>query len=169
MSTDESTDSTDDTPSQNAPSPQGRIEADVKAAMKARDKERLGTLRMLLADLKNEKIRLGGEVDEATFIAQVRKGIKQRRDAAAEYEKGGREELAAQEAREAEILEAYLPAAPSEAEIRAAVEKHVEREGLSGPQAMGQVMPAMIARFEGRADNAVLSKIVREVLAGTAG
>lgn len=146
------------------PTPQGRIETDLKTAMKAGEKERVGTLRMLLTDLKNERIRRGGEVDEAGFTALVRKGIKQREESADQFDKGGREEQAAKERREAEILSGYLPAGPGEAEIRAEVESYVAEHDLSGMQAMGKVMPAMIQRFEGRADNAVLSKIVREVL-----
>lgn len=148
------------------PTPQERIEADVKAAMKARAKERLQTLRMLLTDLKNERIRRGEEVDEAGFVAILRRGVKQRQDAAAGYRDGDRTEQAEAEEREAAILEEYLPDEPSEEEIRAAVEAHVAEHDLSGPQAMGQVMPAMIARFEGRADNKVLSKVVRDVLTG---
>lgn len=132
--------------------------------MKAGEKERVGTLRMLLTDLKNERIRRGEEVDEAGFTGLVRKGIKQREESAEQFEKGDREESAAKERREAEILAAYLPAGPSEAEIRSAVESYVAEHDLSGMAAMGQVMPAMIERFEGRADNSVLSKIVRDVL-----
>jgi hypothetical protein len=147
--------------------PQQRIELDLRGAMKARDKERVGTLRLLLAELKNERIRRGGEVDEAGFLTALRKGIKQREEAAEQFEKGNRPEQAAKERREAEILGAYLPAAPSEDEIRAAVEAYVAEHGLSGPQAMGKVMPAMIERFEGRADNAVVSKLAREVLSKT--
>ena len=146
------------------PTPQQTIESDLKTAMKAGDKERVGTLRMLLADLKNERIRRGEEVDEAGFTALVRKGIKQREESAEQFDKGGRDEQAAKERREAEILEAYLPAAPSEEEIRAEVEAYTAEHDLSGMQAMGEVMPAMIERFEGRADNAVLSRIVRQVL-----
>lgn len=146
------------------PTPQQRIEADLKNAMKAGEKERVGTLRMLLTDLKNERIRRGEEVDETGFTALVRKGIKQREESAEQFEKGDREESAAKERREAEILAVYLPDEPSEAEIRSAVESHVAEHDLSGMAAMGQVMPAMIERFEGRADNAVLSKIVRDVL-----
>ena len=146
------------------PTPQQRIEADLKNAMKAGEKERVGTLRMLLTDLKNERIRRGQEVDQAGFTGLVRKGIKQREESAEQFEKGEREESAAKERREAEILAGYLPAGPSEAEIRSEVEAYVAEHDLSGMAAMGQVMPAMIERFEGRADNAVLSRIVREVL-----
>lgn len=144
--------------------PQQRIESDLKEAMKARDKERVSTLRMLLTELKNERIRQGGDVDEATFLSLVRKGIKQREESAEQYETGGREEQAALERREAETLQKYLPAAPSEEEIRSAVESYAAEHDLSGPQAMGRVMPAMIERFGGRADNAVVSRIAREVL-----
>lgn len=144
--------------------PQERIESDLRAAMKAGEKERVGTLRMLLTELKNERIRRGGEVDEAGFLTALRKGIKQREEAAEQFEKGKRPEQAAKERREAEILDAYLPAAPSEEEIRSAVGAYVAEHDLSGPQAMGRVMPAMIERFEGRADNAVVSRIAREVL-----
>jgi hypothetical protein len=146
------------------PTPQQRIESDLRVAMKAGEKERVGTLRMLLAELKNERIRRGAEVDEAGFVAQVRKGIKQREEAAEQFDKGARPEQAAKERREGEILGSYLPAGPSESEIRAAVAAYVAEQGLSGPQAMGKVMPAMIQRFAGRADNAVLSRIVRDVL-----
>lgn len=146
------------------PTPQQRIESDLRAAMKAGEKERVGTLRMLLTELKNERIRRGGEVDEAGFLTALRKGIKQREEAAEQFEKGNRPEQAAKERREAEILDTYLPAAPSEEEIRSAVEAYVAEHDLSGPQAMGRVMPAMIERFEGRADNAVVSRIAREVL-----
>ena len=146
------------------PTPQQRIEADLKTAMKAGEKERVGTLRMLLTDLKNERIRRGEEVDEAGFTGLVRKGIKQREESAEQFEKGEREESAAKERREAEILAGYLPAGPSEAEIRSEVEAYVAAHDLSGMASMGKVMPAMIERFEGRADNAVLSRIVREVL-----
>lgn len=144
--------------------PQQRIELDLRGAMKAGEKERVGTLRMLLTELKNERIRRGEEVDEAGFLAALRKGMKQREEAAEQFDKGNRPEQAAKERREAEILGAYLPAAPSEDEIRQAVRAYVAEHGLSGPQAMGQVMPAMIQRFEGRADNAVVSRVAREVL-----
>jgi hypothetical protein len=151
------------------PTPQQRIEADLRTAMKASEKERVGTLRMLLTDVKNERIRRGGEVDEAGFVAQVRKGIKRCEEAAEQFDKGGRPEQAAKERREAEILASYLPAGPSEAEIRAAVEAYAAEHDLSGPQAMGRVMPAMIQRFEGRADNAVVSRVAREVLSQRSG
>ena len=146
--------------------PLQQIQDDVKTALKARDKDRLGTLRMLLADLKNEKIRAGQEVDDDAFARLVKKALKQRQDAAEQYRQGDRAELAAKEEREAAILEAYLPKQAGEEEIRAAIEELVAAEGLSGPQAIGPIMKAMIARFGGAADGRMINQIARDVLAG---
>src|SRR5436305_4471982 len=117
--------------------PQQRIEADVKAAMKAQEKEKLSTLRMLLTEIKNERIRRGDEVDEAGFVSLVRKAIKQREDSISQFRAGGREELAAREEAELGVIGAYLPAQVDEGQIRAAVEEIVAEKGLSGPAAMG--------------------------------
>jgi uncharacterized protein len=149
--------------------PQQRIEADVKAAMKAGDKERLSTLRMLLTEIKNEKIRRMGEVDEAGFVSLVRKAIKQREEAAAQYKTGHREELAAKEESEAKTLAAYLPAQVDEAQIRAAIQEVVASRGLSGPAAIGPIMKEMLARFGSSADGSTINRIAREVLAKPAG
>ncbi len=145
--------------------PQQRIEAEVKAAMKAGEKEKLSTLRMLLTEIKNERIKRGSDVDEAGFTALVRKAIKQREEAATQYHNGGREELAAKEESEKEMLAAYLPAQADEGQIRTAVEAFVAERGLSGPAAIGQVMKEMLARFGTAADGATVNRITREVLA----
>lgn len=144
--------------------PQERIQNDVKAALKAGEKERLSTLRMLLTEIKNEKIRRGGEVDEEGFVQLVRKAIKQREDSATQYRDGGREEMAEKEEREAEILSAYMPAQASEEEVRAAIEELVESRGLEGPKAIGVVMKEMIAHFGQKADGRTINQIAREVL-----
>ena len=144
--------------------PQQRIEEDVKLAMKARDAERTSTLRMLLAALKNEKISLGHEVTEEEFVTVVQRGVKQRQDSVEQYRKGGREELAAKEEREAALLTSYLPAQVSADEVRAAVEAVVREQGLAGPKAIGQVMSAVMPRFRGRFDGKALQQIAREVL-----
>lgn len=144
--------------------PQQRIEADLKEALKARDKERLSTLRLLLTEIKNEKIRLGEEVDDDTFVALVRRAIKRRGDAEEQYRQGGRAELADKEKREAEILAAYLPQQVGEEEIRTAIADLVEAEGLAGARGMGPVMKAMRARFGSRGDAATISRIAREIL-----
>lgn len=145
--------------------PQQRIEADVKTAMKSGDKERLGTLRMLLTEIKNERIRRGEEVDETGFVSLVRKAIKQREEAATQYRAGNREELAAKEDSEAKMLAEFLPAQVDEGQIRAAIQTLIDERGLSGPSAMGQVMKEMIARFGSSADGATINRITREVLA----
>ena len=145
--------------------PLERIQDDVKNALKAKDKERLSTLRMLLAEIKNEKIRAGKEVDDDTFTRLVRKAVKQRQDSVAQYRKGGRGELAAKEEREAEILSVYLPQQVGEAEIKSAILELVAAEGLSGPQAIGRVMKAMMARFGGAADGRTINQIARQALA----
>ncbi|HVT58703.1 MAG TPA: GatB/YqeY domain-containing protein [Thermoanaerobaculia bacterium] len=148
--------------------PQRRIEAQVQAALKAGEKEKLQTLRLLLTEIKNERIRRGGEVDESGFFALVRKAIKQREEAAAQFVAGKREELAAKERSEAQILAAYLPPPADEGEIRAAVEQLLAERGLAGPAAIGPVMKEMIARFGAAADSGTINRIARQVLAGRA-
>jgi uncharacterized protein YqeY len=144
--------------------PQQRLETDLKAAMKAGEKERLSTLRMLLAEVKNERIRRGGEVDETAFAGLTRKAIKQREEAAEQYRKGERPELAEKEEGEAKLLAAYLPAQADEGAIRAAIVALVAERGLSGPAAMGPVMKEILARFGSAADGATVSRLAREVL-----
>jgi uncharacterized protein YqeY len=145
--------------------PQQRIEADVKTALKAGEKEKLSTLRMLLGEIKNERIRRGGEVDEPGFVSLVRKAIKQREEAAAQFRAGHREELAAKEEAELAMLSTYLPAQVDEGQIRAAIQELVETQGLSGPAAMGPIMKGVLARFGSSADGATINRIAREVLA----
>ncbi len=144
--------------------PQDRIQSDLKDALKAKDKERLGTLRMLLAEIKNEKIKNGREVDDKAFVGLVRKAIKQRKDSAEQYRAGDRAELADKEDREAALLEVYMPQQASEDEIRRAIEAYVAQEGLSGPRGIGPVMKAMIAEFGGNADGKTINQIARQVL-----
>ena len=141
------------------------ITSDMTAAMKAGDKVKVGTLRMLMSAIKNEEIAVGGELDEQAFLKLVRKQIKQRKESAEQYEKGGRAELAAQETREAEILGVYLPPAVDDDEIRKALRDFVAAEGLSGPSAIGPIMKAMLARFGGQADGATINRLAREILA----
>ncbi len=146
--------------------PLERIQADLKSALKARDKERLSTLRMLLAEIKNEKIRAGEEVGDDAFARLLRKAVKQRKDSAEQFRKGDRDALAEKEEREAVILSAYLPQEVGEDEIRGAIEELVAAEGLSGPRGIGPVMKAMLARFGGAADGRTINRIAREILAG---
>ena len=148
--------------------PQERVQGDLKDAMKAGDKERTGTLRMLLAELKNERIRGGREVSEEDFLGVVQKGVKQRLDSAAQYRDASRPELAEKEEREAKILGAYLPEPVAENEVRAAVEELAQAMGL-GQRDLGKVMQALLPRYKGRIDGQAVQRIAREVLAGREG
>ena len=145
-------------------SPRADLERDVKEALRARENERLQTLRMLLAEVKNKSIELGRDVDRDEFTGLVRKAIKQRQEAAQQFEQGGRPELREKEMREAALLERYLPAQASEDDVRQAIRAMVAERGLSGPAAMGQVMKEMLKRFGGAADGATVSRLAREVL-----
>lgn len=120
-----------------------RISADLKAAMKAGDKERLATLRLLLTAIQNERIAAGRAVDDEGLMTLVQRAVKQRRESADAYRGGGREEAAAREEREIAILEEYLPEPVDEETLRGAVRELVEAEGLEGPQAIGQVMKTL--------------------------
>lgn len=144
--------------------PQQRIEAEVRAALKGGEKERLSTLRMLLASINNEQIRLGEALDETAFLGLVRKSVKERKESAEQYRAGEREELAAKEEREIEVLATYLPPEIGEEELRASVTAIVADLGLEGPSAIGQVMREMMSRYKGRADGGVISRIARETL-----
>lgn len=140
----------------------------MKTAMKSGEKEKLSTLRMLLTEIKNERIRRGSDVDEAGFVSLVRKAIKQREESALQYRNGGREELAAKEESELKMLSGYLPAQVDEGQIRAAIEEIVNAKGLSGPAAMGPIMKEVLARFGSSADGATINRIAREILAKNA-
>ena len=144
--------------------PQERLQQDIKTALKAGDRDRLGTVRLLLGEVKNERIRTGIDVDETTFFTLVQRGIKRRREAAEQYRKGNRPELADKEDREEAILTEYLPPPASEEELQGAASIAVQELGLSGPKAMGPVMKSLRGQFAGRADGKTLQRIVAEVL-----
>lgn len=144
--------------------PQQTIQNDLKAAMKAKDKERLGTLRMLLTAIKNEQIDKGSELDDDGFLAVVRRLVKQRKDSASQYRDNGREELADKEEAEIKVLEAYLPAQVDEATLKQAIAEFIEAEGLSGPKGIGPVMKAMMQKFGATADGGTINKIARGLL-----
>jgi uncharacterized protein YqeY len=144
---------------------QDRLQAEIKDALKAGEKEKVSTLRLLLSSVKNEEIRLGDGLDEAQFLHLVQKAIKQRGESAEQYRKGDRPELAEREEREADFLGAYLPPPVSEEELQTAIRDFVEQQELSGPGAIGPIMREMMARFSGRADGATINRLARQVLA----
>jgi len=142
-----------------------RITEDMKNAMRAKAVERLGTIRMLLAALKQKEVDERIELDDAMVVAIVDKLIKQRKDAAQQYEAGNRQDLADKEKSEIVDLEVYLPQRLSADEITAAVKAIAEELGAKGPGDMGKVMGAVKQRLAGQADMGLVSAAVKAVLA----
>jgi uncharacterized protein YqeY len=143
-----------------------RITEDMKNAMRAKDAERLGTIRMLLAAMKQKEVDERVELDDAMVVAIADRLIKQRNDAAQQYEAGGRPDLADKEKSEIVVLEAYLPQRLSADEISAAVKAIVVELGAAGPGDMGKVMGVVKQRLAGQADMGLVSAAVKAALAG---
>ncbi|MCW5960032.1 MAG: GatB/YqeY domain-containing protein [Pyrinomonadaceae bacterium] len=143
-----------------------RILDDIKSAMKAKDAERLSVLRMAKANLMNKKIEKGSELSDGEVVKALQTLVKQRREAADQYEKGGRAELAAKEISEIAFIEEYLPQAASQEEVGAAVENAIAETGASSMKDMGTVMKAAMAHLEGmNADGKMVSETVKAKLA----
>jgi uncharacterized protein YqeY len=144
-----------------------RITEDMKVAMRNRDAARLSTIRLLLAAIKQREIDERTTLDDAQTVAVVEKLVKQRRESASQYEAAGREDLAAKERAEVEVLSAYLPEAASAGEIAAAIDAAIAETGAAGPRDMGKVMNLLRGKLAGRADLAAVSAQVKERLAGS--
>lgn len=143
-----------------------RITDDMKAAMRAKEADRLLTIRGLLAALKQREVDERIVLDDAAVVGVVDKLVKQRRDSIAQFTAGNRPDLVAKEQAELAVLEGYLPARMSEAEVRAEVDKLVASLGARGPGDMGKVMGAARGAFAGKADMAMVSAAVKQALAG---
>jgi uncharacterized protein YqeY len=146
---------------------QARIDNDIKEAMKAREAERLGVLRMLKSALKLASIEQGGaeaRLDDAAALAVVRKEMKKRQDSIAGFEKGNRPELAAKEKAEAEILQTYLPQPLLAEELQGLVASVIAELGATSKADMGKVMKLANERAAGRADGKALSAAVGAAL-----
>lgn len=142
-----------------------RIKQDLTEAMKAKDADRLSTLRMVKANLMNRKIEKGGELTDDEVSKALQSLVKQRRDSIEQYEKAGRTELAAKEAAEISHIEAYLPQAASPEEIEQAVAEAVVETGASSMKDMGSVMKAAMAKLQGKtADGKMVSESVKSKL-----
>ncbi|MEY3251737.1 MAG: hypothetical protein RL227_710 [Pseudomonadota bacterium] len=141
-----------------------RIQDDMKAAMRAKDAERLSTIRMLMAAMKQREVDERIVLDDAAVVGIVDKLIKQRRDSIAAFEQAARADLVAKEAAEVAVLQAYLPARLSAEEVGAAVGALVAELGASGPGDMGRVMAAAKARLSGNAEMAQVSAAVKAAL-----
>lgn len=145
-------------------SPIDLVQSDLKTAMKEGDKTRVSTLRMLLSELRNERIRAGKDLDEEAFVTVVQRGVKQRTESASQYRDGNRGELADKEEAEAAVLQEYLPEPVSEDEVRAEVRRLIEEEELEGAKAMGQVMGTLMPKYKGRIEGRELQRIAKEEL-----
>lgn len=138
-----------------------RITTDMKDAMRARDRDRLGTIRMLQSAIQQREVDERSETTDAMVLAIVEKMVKQRRESVDQYRAGGRDDLADREEAEIEILSAYLPEPLSEAELDALVEEVVTATGAESMKDMGKVMGELKARAQGRADMAAVSAKVK--------
>lgn len=142
-----------------------QINDDIKAAMLAKDTERRDTIRLLTAAIKQKEVDERIELDDAGVIAVIDKMVKQRKDSIAAFEQGGRADLAAKEAAELVVLQAYLPARLSAEEVAAEVKAIVAELGAKGPGDMGKVMGAVKAKLAGKADMGQVSAAVKAALA----
>jgi uncharacterized protein YqeY len=141
-----------------------QITEDMKNAMRAKDTGRLGTIRLLLAAMKQKEVDERVELDDAAVIAIVEKLIKQRKDSISQFQAANRDDLVAIENAELVVLQAYMPAQMSEAEVAAVVAKVVAEVGASGPQDMGKVMGVVKPQLAGKADMGVVSAQVKAAL-----
>ena len=143
-----------------------QITEDMKAAMRAKEMDRLGTIRLLQAAIKQREVDERIELDDAAVLAVVDKMIKQRKDSITAFQQASREDLAAKEAAEIAVLQVYMPAQLSDAEVDAAVRDAVAKAGAAGPQDMGKVMGILKPALAGRADMTQVSARVKAALTG---
>ncbi|HSY48036.1 MAG TPA: GatB/YqeY domain-containing protein [Thermoanaerobaculia bacterium] len=141
-----------------------KIRAELTAAMKARDAERLSTLRMLQSSFKYQQIESGHELSDEEAMAVIRKAVKQRLDSIEQFTKGNRPELADKERREMELLKTWLPPELTDAEIEAGVREIVAATGAQSKKDMGKVMKEASAQYKGRVDGRKLQEIVSRLL-----
>jgi uncharacterized protein YqeY len=141
------------------------IRAAMKTAMKDREKERLSTIRLILAEFKRIEVDERIEVDDARALVVLDKMVKQRRDSAQQYADAGRDELAAQEIAEIAVIQEYLPAQLGEEELNAMVDAAIAATEATGMAAMGAVMGQLKPQLQGRADIGAVSQLVKQRLA----
>jgi uncharacterized protein len=149
---------------ENAMSLKAQITEDMKAAMRAKDTVRLGTIRLLTSAMKQREVDERIELTDAMVLAIIDKMVKQRKDSISQFEAGGRQDLADIEKAELAILSAYMPAGLSDDEIKAEVQSAVAAIGATGPQDMGKVMAVLKPKLAGRADMTVVSVLVKAAL-----
>jgi uncharacterized protein YqeY len=140
------------------------LENALKQAVQAKDETRKTTLRLTLAAIKNAEISKGRQLNENELTAVISQQAKQRRESAAEFAKGGRDDLVSQEEEELKVLIEYLPPQLSEEEIRSRAHEVIDEVGATSPAQMGEVMRELMPELKGKADGQVVSTIVRGIL-----
>jgi uncharacterized protein YqeY len=143
-----------------------QITDDMKAAMRAKETAKLGTIRLILAELKRKEVDERIELNDTQVVAVVEKMIKQRKDSISQYEAAGRQDLADVEKAEMVVLSSYMPAALSDEEVAAEVKEAVAASGAAGPQDMGKVIAILKPKLAGRADMGAVSALVKKALSG---
>jgi uncharacterized protein YqeY len=143
-----------------------KITDDMKAAMRAKETARLGTVRLLLAAMKQKEVDERIELQDSDVLQIIEKMVKQRRESIAQYEKAARQDLADVEKAEITVLQAYLPQQLSDAEVAEAVAAAIQETGAAGPKDMGKVMGLLKSKLAGRTDMGKLSGLVKSKLAG---
>ena len=143
-----------------------RISDDLKTAMRGGDTSRRDAIRLVLAAMKQREVDERKELSDAEIVAIIDKMIKQRRESIAQFEKGGRQDLADQEKFELGVLQAYMPQALSDAEVERAIAAAVQETGAKGPSDMGKVMAVLKPQLAGRADMGKVSSLVKSRLTG---
>ncbi len=141
-----------------------RLEADMKEALRARESVRLETIRGLRGAIRNREIEIGAELDDDGILRVIRTALKQRLEAIEQYGKGGRADLVERESAEKAVLEAYLPAAPDEAQVEQVVRALAAEVGASGPRDLGKLMKPALERLGPAADGKLVSQVARRVL-----
>ena len=145
-----------------------RLDSDMKEALKAKDQLKLSTVRMIKSAMKYKETEPGatGPLDDAGIVSVITSEVKKRRDAIAEYQKANRADLAEKEEAELKVLQLYLPAQLTEAELAALVDEAIASTGAKAPKDMGAVMKAVQPKTAGRADGKVVAELVKKKLAG---
>jgi len=141
-----------------------QIQDDIKAAMRAKQADRLGTLRLITAAIKQKEVDERIELSDAAVLAVLEKMIKQRKDSIAQFQAGGRQDLVDKEHAELTILSAYMPAQLSEAEVTQVVIAAITQVGAAGPQDMGKVMAVLKPQLAGKADMGLVSRLLKSKL-----
>jgi uncharacterized protein YqeY len=138
-----------------------RLQREMREALKAGERVRLGALRMLSASVKNREVELRHELSDEEFVEVASREVKRRKEAAEAFEGGGRQELADKEREEQAVLEAYLPAQLSDDEVRGLIDEAVDATGASGPGDLGKVMGHVMGKARGRVDGGTVNRLVR--------